>query len=249
MTLDSRMRESAGTLGADFYGVADLAPAREAILDQGGPVIAEFPRAISVGVALPHAIVDQLPQRDDVLVAKMYRHHGYDVVNQRLDHMASRLSNMLQREGHRALPVAASGVSDPEKLQGVFSNKMAAHLAGLGWIGKSCLLVTREAGPRVRWATVLTDAPLEATGESMDERCGNCQACVDVCPPHAFTGRPFRPEEPRELRFAAHRCQEHQAEREKAIGSRVCGLCLYVCPHGRKASARTGGTEATSGSA
>ena len=241
MTLDSKIHELAHTLGADFYGVADLEPAREAILEQGGPVTAAFPRAISVGIILPHAIVDQLPERDTApLAAKMYRHHGYDVVNQRLDHMTSRLSNALQQEGHRVLPVAASGVSDGEKLRGIFSNKMAAHLAGLGWIGKSCLLVTPEAGPRVRWGTVLTDAPLEATGELTKQRCGNCQECVDICPPHAFTGRPFRPEDPREARFAAHKCQEYQAEQEKTTGTRVCGLCLYVCPHGRKASTRTG---------
>ncbi len=37
-------------------------------------------------------------------------------------------------------------------------------MAGLGRIGKSCLLITPEAGPRVHWATVLTDAPMQVTG-------------------------------------------------------------------------------------
>jgi len=234
MELDRKIRELAEGMGTDFFGVADLSPAYEAILAQGGPGIAEFPRAISFGIALLHSIVDQLPQRTDRSMAMNYRHHSYDVVNQRLDHIASRLSSLLQREGHRALPIPASQTVDDERLSGVFSNKMAAHLAGLGWIGKSCLLVTPEVGPRARWATVLSDAPLEVTGEPMEERCGDCGECVEICPPRAFTGRPFREEEPRDVRYAAHKCRRYFTKMEKTAGSSVCGLCLYVCPHGRK---------------
>ena len=237
MELDGKVRVRAEGIGADFFGVADLSPAYEAILEQGGPVIAEFPRAISIGIVLPHAIVDQLPQRADRAVAMTYRHHAYDVVNQRLDHIASQLSSVLQREGYSALPVPASQTVDEERLCGIFSHKMTAHLAGLGWIGKSCLLVTPEVGPRVRWATVLTDAPLKATGEPMEVRCGKCQQCVEICPAQAFTGQPFREGEPREVRFAAHKCREYRAEMEEATGLRTCGLCLYVCPHGRKEGA------------
>ena len=40
----------AETGGADFFGVADLSPAREAILEQGGVLIAEYPRAVSKNV-------------------------------------------------------------------------------------------------------------------------------------------------------------------------------------------------------
>ena len=234
MGIDGRTRRLAEALGADFFGVADLSPAHEAILAQGGPVIAGFPQAISIGLALLHPIVDQLPHRADRAVAMNYRHHGYDLVNQRLDHIASRLSSVLQREGHRALPVPASQTVDEEQLCGVFSHKTAAHLAGLGWIGKSCLLVTPEVGPRVRWATVLTDAPLKVTGEPTDERCGTCGQCVEICPPGAFTGQPFREGEPREVRFAADQCNRYFAKMEETTGLPVCGMCLYVCPYGRK---------------
>lgn len=215
-------------------GVADLASAHEAILAQGGPAIAEFPRALSIGIALLHPVVDQLPQRADRAVAMAYRHHGYDVVNQRLDHITSRLSSVLQGEDYGALPVPASQTVDDERLCGTFSHKMGAHLAGLGWIGKSCLLVTPEVGPRVRWATVLTDAPLKAAGQRMDERCGTCQECVDTCPPRAFTGQPFRAGQPREVRFAAHKCRAYFDKMDETTGLSVCGLCLYICPYGRK---------------
>src|SRR3990172_3467046 len=163
MDLNHKMREIAETWGADFFGVADASLAHEAILEQGGPVVAAYPRAISVGIALLHTIVDQLPQRADRAVAVSYRHHAYDLVNQRLDLVTSRVSSFLQREGYSALPIPASRRVDEERICAAFSHKLAAHLSGLGWIGKCCLLVTPEVGPRVRWATVLTDAPLQAT--------------------------------------------------------------------------------------
>ncbi len=233
MGLDQQYREFAVELGADFYGVADLSTAHDAIYAQGGAVIAGFPRAISVGLALFDAIVDQLPHNSDRAVAMSYRHHCYDVVNQRLDQITSKLSSSLQRNGYRTLPVPASQTVDDARLLGIFSNKMAAHLAGLGWIGKSCLLVTPEVGPRARWATVLTDAPLTTTGPSMHQSCGDCRECVEICPPSAFTGRAFRVGEPREMRFDVHKCHAHLKEMEQQSGARVCGLCLFVCPHGR----------------
>ncbi|MFP3896693.1 MAG: 4Fe-4S double cluster binding domain-containing protein [Anaerolineales bacterium] len=228
------LRQLAEAEGASFFGVADLAPAHEEIREQGGIAVARFPRAISVGIRLLDAIVDQLPNRaEDAFVAMNYRYHAYDLVNERLDLITSRLSSALQDAGYEALPIAASQTVDGERLLGAFSNKLAAHLAGLGWIGKSCLLVTPEAGPRVRWATILTDAPLEPTGEAMEEHCGDCQECVDVCPQGAFSGRPFRPEEPRAMRFDVHKCKTYFNELSEAGQVPVCGMCLYVCPHGR----------------
>jgi epoxyqueuosine reductase len=238
MELDNVIRESAEAWGADWFGVADLSPAHDAILAQGGPAVAGYPRAVSLGIALLHPIVDQLPQRAERAVAALYHFHAYDLVNQRLDLVASRLSCVLQREGYRALPIPASQRVDDERICAAFSHKLAAHLAGLGWIGKSCLLVTPQTGPRVRWATVLTDAPLSVTGRPMDERCGDCVQCVEICPVQAFTGRPFREDEPRQARYDAAKCDRYFARlREQNAGLAVCGLCLYVCPYGRHPSA------------
>jgi len=233
--MNHRIREIAETWGADFCGVADLSLAHDAILAQGGPVVAAYPRAISVGIVLLHSIVDQLPHRTNRAVAVSYRHHNHEVINQRLDLLVSRVSSLLQREGYQALPIPATKRVDAERICAVFSHKLAAHLAGLGWIGKSCLLVTPEQGPRVRWATVLTDAPLPATGEPMEERCGNCSQCVEICPVQAFTGEAFRESEPREQRYDASKCSRYfAAMREKDAELAVCGLCLYVCPYGKQ---------------
>lgn len=236
MAIEIEIRELAEKLGSDYFGIADLAPAQEFIVHQGGEMVSGYSRAISVGIILPHAIVDMLPLRSQLEVALSYRYHAYEVINQRLDLITSRLSSWLQHRGFRALPVPASLTVDKKLQGGVFSNKLAAHLAGLGWIGKSCLLVTPEVGPRVRWASVLTNAPLEATGEPGKERCGSCEECVQACPPQAFTGKAFHPEDPREVRFDALKCHRYQYfdRREAYKDIVVCGMCIYICPFGRK---------------
>lgn len=234
MDLFRELKELADSLGIDYLGVADTAPAVEAIREQGGEMVAGFPRAISIGIILPHSVVNRLPDRRERDVAINYLHHAYDVINARLDQATSRLAALLQRHGYRALPIPAKEHHDDERLCASFSHKMGAHLAGLGWIGKSCLLVTPEVGPRVRWSTVLADASLEPTGEPLDERCGKCRECVEICPVGAFTGRPFNEREPRDVRYDAHACRKYFIELEEAGGLPVCGLCLYVCPFGRK---------------
>lgn len=233
MDLDAHIRTLAHSLDADYFGVADLSSAHDFILAQGGERVARYPRAIAIGMVLQDTIVNLLPD-DDPAAAVLYRHNSYDVVNLALDQVALRVANTLQRAGFSTFPVPASKRTDDDHISGIFSQKLAAHLAGLGWIGKSCLLVTPDHGPRVRWVTVLTDAPLHPTGSPVEQQCGECTACVDICPQHAFTGRPFRRDELREARFDAAACDRYFKESEKTRGVAVCGLCLYICPHGRK---------------
>jgi epoxyqueuosine reductase QueG len=233
MDLDADLRTLALSLGADYFGVADLSSAHDFILAQGGERVARYPRAVVIGMVLQDSLVNLLPE-DDPAAAILYRHSSYDVVNLALDQMALRMANTLQRAGFDTLPVPASKRTDDDHICGIFSQKLAAHLAGLGWIGKSCLLVTPEHGPRVRWVTVLTDAPLLPTGSPMEQECGACTACVDICPQNAISGRPFHRNEPREARYDAAACDRYFKELEKTRGVAVCGLCLYVCPHGRK---------------
>jgi epoxyqueuosine reductase len=241
MDLDRDLPVMARSLGADYFGVADLAEARDFIHAQGGDRVSRYPRAVVMGIGLLDTLVDMLEDRDDRTGAALYRHHSYDVVNAALDGMALQVANIIQQEGFRALPVPASKRTSDGMIAGVFSQKLAAHLAGLGWIGRSCLLVTPDHGPRVRWITVLTDAPLVPTGKPMEPRCGKCTECVDICPVHAFTGRPFLRDEPREARFDAAACDRYFKELEAGNGPVVCGLCLFVCPHGGKKPHRSTG--------
>jgi epoxyqueuosine reductase len=218
----------------NYTGVAELAPAHDFILEYGGPLVASFPRCVSLGIRLMDALVDQLPDGDSWGNAENYRLHAYDIVNNRLDAAASKAASLLQNAGYRTLPISRMVKAQGHPIAATFSHKLGAHLAGLGWIGKSCMLITPDHGPRVRWASVLTDAPLAPTGVSMDQRCGNCMECVKICPAQAYTGRNFVESEPREARFYAEKCNAYLNALEASGKPRVCGLCLYVCPYGRK---------------
>ena len=232
--LDERLDEFAREQGADFFGVADITPAEEFIKNQGGDLVSGYPRAVSLGIILVNAIVDQLPQRFERSVAINYRHHAYDIINLRLDLISSRISSLIQNEGYNALPIPASERYDDNELCAVFSHKLAANMAGLGWIGKSCLLITPEFGPRVRWSTILTDAPLKPAGEPLENGCGECTECVDTCPVSAFTGENFRSYENREVRYDARKCEKYFKVMEDAGKIPVCGLCIYNCPKGKE---------------
>jgi len=238
MKLVDRLREAAHTWGADLFGIGDLTGVRNAVAEQWGEEIAEYPRAVSLGIRLLHPIVDRLPSRAERAVALAYRHHIYSVTDGRLNVVATRIGGLLQDAGYRAWPIPPSEQYD-EHLAGVFSHKLAARLAGLGWIGKNCLLITPGAGPRLRFATVLTDAPLEPAAGPLEPQCGDCSECADICPAGAITGRPFREDEPREARLDAAKCHDylHAAAGEGAVA--VCGLCMYVCLFGQRNRATT----------
>lgn len=65
-------------------------------------------------------------------------------------------------------------------------DRTAAARAGIGWLGRSTMLLTPGHGPWVLVGSVVTDADLEPT-TPMRRSCGTCVACVPACPTGAIT--------------------------------------------------------------
>lgn len=212
------------TRGADLFGVAELALADEFISSQARFPLDQYPRAISLGMRLCDPVVDQHTPEETPRESQ-YWHHVYDVVTPALNFLAYDVARWLGDRRYRAWPIPASTPYDFGRLEGVISHKLTAHLSGLGWIGKSCLLLTDLYGPRVRFVSILTDAPFE-TGSLTDKPCGKCRVCVDTCPVGAFSGAEFRASESREARFDAFKCSDYRR-------NHACGLCVSSCPAGR----------------
>ncbi|SHI91115.1 4Fe-4S double cluster binding domain-containing protein [Desulfofundulus thermosubterraneus] len=230
----AKLKELAQNGGAGYFGVADLAPATGFIREQGGDIPASFPTAVSVGIAIPAGLVEMLAVADtDPGVLVTYDRYVYQVCNLMLDQLTFNLAREIEGAGYRAMPVAASLRVPGRPFAGVFSHKLAAHLAGMGWIGKSCLLITPRDGPRVRWGTVLTDAPLPA-GKPMERGCRGCTKCVEACPAGAVKGRNFNPAEPRSARLNVEKCEEYRNNMAASKGVRTCGKCLAVCPYSKR---------------
>ena len=203
--------------GLDAIGVADLDHLRREEPQAMASAPVEFSRGIALGVRLPDAVVDAIEDRPTPLYF-----HAYRQANYALDRAATALALRLQRAGHRALPVPASQIIEPGGRRGLVSHRLIGHGAGLGWIGRPTLLVHPRYGARMRYASVLTDAPYP-TGEPMEERCGECRLCIDACPAGAVG------ESSRDYDVAACFAKLVEFRKLPFIGQHVCGICVKAC--------------------
>jgi len=233
LVLYNKLSETAFASGAEYFGVADLTPAIDFIRKQGGDLPASFPRAIAVGIVMPYGLTEPLITHDQDNGALMtYDRYVYQVCSPLIDQVTMKVARKVEKAGFRTMPVVASMKIPGKHFAGVFPHKLAAHLAGLGWIGKSCLLINPVDGPRVRWGTVLTNAPLN-TGTVLDKNCGQCTECVKACPANAITGRPFSPGDPRSERLDVEKCHDYRQKLLATNGTPSCGKCLAACPYGK----------------
>jgi epoxyqueuosine reductase QueG len=157
-------------------------------------------------------------------------HELYKTINALLDQYAYRISLFLESEGYSAVGITRDGYTSLDILRerpiAAFSHRHAAFLAGMGTFGVNNTLLTERYGPRVRFASVLTDAELRPSTMMQETLCVHCMRCVDHCPVRAI--------EP--LDYPARtidkaRCTEHNASLGKR-GISPCGICIKVCPVG-----------------
>ena len=175
-----------------------------------------LPRAIIIMFPLSSAIIDSIADAPNVI----YQHH-YRTVNRLLDIKVAETGRWIEASGFKALPAPATISVDP--FHGHLSHKVAAALAGLGWIGKSTLLATPEYGARVRLVSVLTDLPLPDNDKIMKDGCGDCRDCVDICPVGAI-GETFSD-------FKVERCWKYIMSliKKGIVEEQICGMCVKAC--------------------
>lgn len=207
-----------------LYGFANIQNYQDHIIDN----LKGYSYAISIGISIPDEIVDNITPVDGEV---KYR-QAYNQINNKLNEITNFIEQLIIDNGFDAKAVNASYILPDSNLSGELSHKMIANLAGLGWIGKSCLLITPTYGPRVRWATVLTNLELNTPNKKIESQCGNCRLCIVNCPSDSFKDVKFNENEPRDVRYDANKCSEYFDKLESMGRPRLCGLCVKVCPWG-----------------
>ncbi len=113
---------------------------------------------------------------------------------------------------------------------GELSDRAVAERAGIGWSGKNCAVITPEYGSYVYLGEMITDLPFESD-EPMEDQCGECRLCLDVCP----TGALVQGGQLNSKKCVAYLTQTKgflPDEYRAKIGNRIygCDTCQTVCP-------------------
>jgi epoxyqueuosine reductase len=137
-----------------------------------------------------------------------------------LERVALAVVDRLEQNGRRVLTVHTEDEFDPVNRAGLMSLKVLAKTAGLGWQGRSLLIVSPQYGPVHRWIGVLTDMELQG-GTAIPNQCGDCTLCVEKCPAGALNL----------VEFDDHpACREDVLDIGLCKGDDGCIVCLTACP-------------------
>jgi len=184
---------------------------------------------------LPMAASPQnvLRQKEKAYIARYALGRDYHkLIRKRLAKLAEKINVEIACVPREATNYRAFSDSAP-----VFE-KALAEKAGLGWIGKNTLLMTRESGSWFFLGEIFTNLPLPLSSPGQAENhCGACKACIKICPTNALVG-------PNQL--DAKKCISYltienpagiPAELRSKLGNRVfgCDDCQIVCPWNRYA--------------
>lgn len=164
---------------------------------------------------------DGLARPEQAQVSLYARGRDYHkVLRQRLQKLAERLLDEVGPRGYRVFTDSAP----------VLEVELASR-SGLGWRGKHTLTLHRDAGSMFFLGEIFIDLALPLT-EAVSAHCGECSACIDVCPTAAITA-PYRVDARRCISYLTI---EHDGpiplELRAPIGNRVygCDDCQLACP-------------------
>lgn len=113
---------------------------------------------------------------------------------------------------------------------GELVDRAVAERAGIGWSGKNCSIITPEFGSYVYLGELITNVPF-APDTPIEDECGDCTLCLDVCP----TGALVAPGQLNSQRCIAYLTQTKVSlpeEFREELGNRIygCDTCQTVCP-------------------
>ncbi len=228
--LSIKIRASLLEKGACLIGYAEVS-------DVVFEAVASSKNAVSIAVALNPSVICEISKGP----TKRY-YKEYNRANSLLTDLCDHAVDILVSQGYKAVALEPTiKVVDLSNIDEHLPHKTVATKAGLGWIGKSALLITKKYGAAIRLATVLTDAELDLADPVEQSMCGDCHDCVDHCPAKAIKGNNWQLGSSRDSIFDAFACCETAMKLSKKVGIQstigrvaICGICINVCPWTQK---------------
>ena len=160
-------------------------------------------------------------QPGEAVVSLYARGRDYHkVLRGRLQKLQDRIAQAIGPFGHRVFTDSAP----------VMEAELATR-SGLGWRGKHTLVLNREAGSMFFLGELFVDLALPET-PAVSSHCGQCSACMDLCPTQAIVG-PYKLDARRCISYLTI---EHAGPIDEAlrplIGNRIygCDDCQLACP-------------------
>ncbi|MFX1346008.1 MAG: hypothetical protein ACFFAI_12935 [Promethearchaeota archaeon] len=202
-----KLRKFIKKLDVDIYGIADMHLLEE--VETGLPI--DLKKFLNL---FPYAIV----------LGAQYGKLGIKASGSEtalfLEEAAFSIMDYLENKGYRQLIIHTEDEFDPINRLGFMSLKILAKTAGLGWQGRSLLIVSPEYGPLHRLIAILTDLPLQVNQE-IENECDACRKCIEACPQKALTF----------VAFKNHpSCREDILDIETCLGDNGCLVCILSCP-------------------
>lgn len=235
VSFTENLKRFAEQCGADLVRIADLTRL-QGIETEPADLLEGYTRAVSMAVRLSHGVVDAIVDHPTPLYQQ-----NYAKINLLLDDIALRVMGYLQSAGARTLPIPASQLLDKTRWLSYISHKAVAIAAGIGWQGKSLLVVNRKFGPRIRLVTVLTEMEL-VPDEAVKNLCARCSSCADACPAQAIRNvNTSHHYEDREEALRFDQCVARVTENQSSlpfIEAPICGVCIRACPFGQRKRSR-----------
>jgi len=112
-----------------------------------------------------------------------------------------------------------------------------AKKAGLGWIGKNSMLISRSAGSFVFIGEIILNLDLEYQQIPESDFCGSCNRCIEACPTQAILDTRSIDSD----LCISYQTIENKGDIPAALEGRLsgrifgCDICQDVCPWNRKA--------------
>ena len=158
----------------------------------------------------------------------------HKLIRRRLANLSKQIETEIENLGLTHLQLSQRPFVDSAPVM----EKPIAEQAGLGWIGKNTLLLNDQAGSWFFLGEIYISLQLPVDDNRQTNKCGNCRACLKVCPTDAFPA-PYILDARKCISYLTIESQEPiPVELRPLMGNRVfgCDDCQIICPWNRYSS-------------